>query len=369
MDGELNVEALAEPTLTFVSLELQDGTSFTNPQGSGTHPSGENLKFTWLLGNEADTVWNPSASLRLDAGLFGDCTPVDPVGKGEVAPVVCNVVIDGDMAPMSEPSFTVVLNDAGVEQSTTVGLLVAANEQVDWDIGAIPLFTTGQERQITLEITNTGNTPLQRQLTVNAPSSWSASVDGTDIVDLEVGESVLVRLDVRADSPGDASISLELAQSTSSSATYAFTVSSTGEPVGTSGESGLNTSLAVALLGAILIAAFAVLGVQMLRGRDGAPSVKAMPGVTPLPLPSVSPGAAQAASMPAAAPVAAAAPQIASSTPPPMCWTCRQPITTALMGCPSCGARYHADGFNGCKAQEISNCVNCDAPASTFVRV
>ena len=367
--GELNVEALAEPTLTFVSLELQDGTTFTNPQGSGTHPSGENLKFTWLLGNEADTVWNPSASLRLDAGLFGDCTPVEPVGKGEVAPVVCNLVIDGDMAPMSEPSFTVVLNDAGVEQSTTVGLLVAANEQVDWDIGAIPLFTTGQERQITLEITNTGNTPLQRQLAVNAPSSWSASVDGTDIVDLEVGESVLVRLDVRADSPGEALISLELTQSTSSSATYAFTVSSTGEPVGTSGESGLNTSLAVALLGAILLAAFAVLGVQMLRGRDGAPSVKAMPGVTPLPLPSVSPGAAQAAPIPAATTVAAAAPQTASSTPPPMCWTCRQPITTAVMGCPSCGARYHADGFNGCKAQEISNCVNCDAPASTFVRV
>ena len=46
--GELNVEALAEPTLTFVSLELQDGTTFTNPQGSCTHPSGENLKFTWL---------------------------------------------------------------------------------------------------------------------------------------------------------------------------------------------------------------------------------------------------------------------------------------------------------------------------------
>ena len=30
--GQLNVEALPEPTLTFVSLELQDGTTFTNPK-------------------------------------------------------------------------------------------------------------------------------------------------------------------------------------------------------------------------------------------------------------------------------------------------------------------------------------------------
>ncbi|MEC9212435.1 MAG: S8 family serine peptidase, partial [Candidatus Thermoplasmatota archaeon] len=211
--GQLNVEALPEPTLTFVSLELQDGTTFTNPQGSGTHPSGENLKFTWLLSNEAETVWNPSASLRLDAGLFGDCTPVEPVGKGDVSPVVCNLVIDQDMAPMSEPSFTVILNDGGIEETTNVGLLVATNEQVAWDLDAVPLFTTGQEREITVEITNVGNTPFQRQLVVGAPEAWSASIDGEDIVDLDVGQSSLMRISLRADSPGEASISLSLAQS------------------------------------------------------------------------------------------------------------------------------------------------------------
>ena len=365
---------MAEPTLTFVGLELQDGTTFANPQGAGTHPSGENLKFTWLLGNGADTVWNPSASLRLDAGLFGDCTPVEAVGKGEVVPVVCSVVIDGDMAPMSEPSFTVVLNDAGVEQSTTVGLLVAANEQVAWDIGAVPQFTTGQERQITLEITNTGNTALQRQLVVEVPAAWSASVDGTDIVDLDVGQSVLVRLDVRADSPGDASISLELAQSTAPTASFSFAVSSTGEPIGTSGDSGLNTSLAIALLGVILLAAFAVLGVQMLRGRDDSTAMKAMPGAHPMPRPAAAPFVAQPAPAVAVVPAAVPVPQTTSttqsvpSTPPPMCWTCRQPVATAMMGCPSCGARYHADGLNGCGANEITACVNCNAPASSFVQ-
>lgn len=294
-------------------------------------------------------------------------------------PVVCNVVIDGEMAPMSEPSFTVVLNDAGVEQSTTVGLLVAVNEQVEWDIGAVPQLTTGQERQITLEITNIGNTPLQRQLLVETPSDWSASVDGTDIVDLDIGQSVLVRLDVRADSPGEASISLELAQSTASTASFAFTVSSTGEPIGTSGESGLNTSLAIALLGAILLVAFAFLGIQVLRGKDASSGPKAMPSVLPMPLPGAAPAAqpapgalvSPATTVPSAivpAPQATTSAPAAQTTPPPMCWTCRQPVTTAMVGCPSCGARYHGDGFNGCGAQEIPACVNCQAPASSFVQ-
>jgi hypothetical protein len=266
-----------------------------------------------------------------------------------------------------------------VEQSTTVGLLVAVNEQVAWDLGAVPLFTTGQERQITLEITNTGNTPLQRQLLVDAPSAWSASVDGTDIVNLDLGQSVLVRLDVRADSPGEASISLELAQSTASTASFAFTVSSTGEPVGTSGESGLNTPLAIALLGAILLVAFAFLGVQVLRGKDEPSGPQAMPGVLPMPLPGAAPAAQPAAdalvspamtvpSTTVPAPQATTPAPAVPSTPPPMCWTCRQPVTTAMVGCPSCGARYHADGFNGCSAQAIPACVNCQAPASSFVQ-
>ncbi|MEE3084579.1 MAG: CARDB domain-containing protein, partial [Candidatus Thermoplasmatota archaeon] len=370
--GQLNVEALPEPTLTFVSLELQDGTTFTNPQGSGTHPSGENLKFTWLLSNEAETVWNPSASLRLDAGLFGDCTPVEPVGKGDVSPVVCNLVIDQDMAPMSEPSFTVILNDGGIEETTNVGLLVATNEQVAWGLDAVPLFTTGQEREITVEITNVGNTPFQRQLVVGAPEAWSASIDGEDIVDLDVGQSSLMRISLRADSPGEASISLSLAQSPASEATYGFTVTSSGEPIGTSSESGLNSALTVGLLVLVLLVAFGFLGAQVIRNRNGPRPTSAAPvfhPVLPVPVsqsPAVPLAAPQPASpVPAKVPAAPSAP--AATAPPPMCWTCRQPVTTAMIGCPSCGARYHADGFNGCGAHEIETCVNCGAASSTFV--
>ncbi len=378
-EGYLTVEVLPEPTLTFLGLELQDGTMFDTIQGGGAHPSGENLKFTWLVSNEAETAWNPSASLQLDPDLFGDCQPVNAVVKGEVSPVVCNVLIAANMAPMSEPSFTLVLNDGGVERTTTVGLLVAANEQVSWDIGAVPMFTTGQERQVTLELTNTGNTPLQRQLVVEGPEKWSVSIDGNDIINVEIGQSVLVRLNVRADSPGTADIVVSLAQSTASEPTYSFAASSTGEPVGTSGESGLNSALTIALLGAVLLVAFALLGIQMLRGRgDSIPK----PGHLPLPVPgqpviplqtSTTPVSTQIQAAGGVAPLVhlatsgapAAAP---TASPPPMCWTCREPISTAMVGCPSCGARYHGDGFNGCEANQIEACVNCGAPSSAFVK-
>ena len=321
--------------------------------------------FTWLLSNEAETVWRPSASLQLDAGLFGECTPVDEVGLGDVSPVVCNVLIAANMAPMSEPSFTLVLNDAGVDYTTTVGLLVAPNEQVSWDIGAVPVFTTGQERQVTVEITNTGNTALQRQVVVNAPSTWSVSVDGSDILDLNVGQSALVRLNVRADSPGSETVSLELSQSTAAQPTFTFAVSSTGEPTGTGGESGLDSTLAVALLMAVLFVAFAALGVQVLRNRDETeqtPSVHALPVPVHAPPVPAQPAPQAAVSQPSAADTTP------SSATPPMCWTCRQPITSAMIGCPACGARYHADAAGGCTAPNIEACVNCGGPSSAFVK-
>jgi uncharacterized membrane protein len=378
-EGYLTVEVLPEPTLTFIGLELEDGTMFDTLQGGGAHPSGENLKFTWLASNQAETAWNPSASLQLTPGLFGDCTPVGAVVKGEVSPVVCNVLIAANMAPMSEPSFTLVLDDGVVERTTTVGLLVSANEQVSWDIGSVPLFTTGQERQVTLELTNTGNIPLQRQLVVEGPEKWSVSIDGTDILDLEMGQSVLVRLDVRADSPGLADITVRLAQSTASESTFSFTASSTGEPIGTSGESGLDSALSIALLGAVLLVAFAFLGIQMLRGREGASS---HPGHLSLPMPgqpvvplqtSTMSVSAQTQATVAVAPVvhpvtSAATTGPSTASPLPMCWTCREPISTAMVGCPSCGARYHGDGFNGCEANQIDACVNCGGPSSAFVK-
>jgi uncharacterized membrane protein len=368
-EGSLEVEVLPEPELTFVGLELADGTTFGTPAAGGSHPSGEAMTFTWLLSNAAETVWAPSASLQLDQGLFGDCTPVDSVGQNDVVPVVCSILIASNLLPMAEPSFTLKLSDGGVDLTKTVGLLVAANEEVAWDVGNVPLFSTGEAKQITVEITNTGNTPLQRQVMVTEPEDWSVEVDGNDIVSLDVGQATLVRLTVRGDVPGSASIGLSLSQSTASQASYSVVVTAEGEPIGTSANAGLSTTVAIALFVAILLVAFAALGIQAMRSRsdplssfNSAPPLGAVAApvmVQPKPTVPVMPARAAAAPTPLPTPAA---------TPPPMCWTCRQPITTAMLGCPSCGARYHSDGTAGCQASTVQRCVNCQASAEHFVK-
>ncbi len=364
-EGQVTVEVLPEPTLTFVGLELSDGTTFSSPMGAGSHPSGEAMTFTWLLGNDGETTWSPSASLQLDQGLFGDCTPVQPVAFNGVSPVVCNILVAANSPPLSEPAFTLVLSGGGVDLSTTVGLLVAANEEVAWDVSSVPSFVTGETRQLTVKITNTGNTPFQRQLVVTPAASWTASVDGNDIVDLAVGQSTLVRINVRGDAPGSGTIGLELSQSTARQATYSIAVQSTGEPVGTSGSAGLSTTMVVALLGAVLLVSFAALGVIAMRGgrRNGKAGLPNMPGVgLPMPVPH------RPAAAPTSPAVASATSTATAVTAGPVCWTCRRTITGAAVGCPSCGARYHADSTTGCGAPSEQTCLNCQSPASTFVR-
>lgn len=342
----LEVEVLPNPELAFVGLEFSDGTTYGTPQGPGSHPSGQSMKFTWLLSNDAQTAWSPSASLELESMMFGDCTPVESVGVGQVVPVVCNVLISASTPPLSEPSFTLTLADNGVELSTTIGLLVAENEQVTWDIGAVPSFNTGEQRQVTVELTNSGNTPLQRQLRALNTENWAVSVDGNDLLELEVGQSTLVRLNIRADAPGEASISLELVDSPSTQSTYSFGVTATGEPVGTSPSSGLSTTVAISLVGVVLVVAFLILGLQTRRNRaeSMAPMMPKAVVQTPMPLPVPS-----------------------TSAQSPICWSCRKPVTGQARGCPTCGARYHADGEGGCQAAELSQCTNCQASAEHFV--
>jgi len=273
-------------------------------------------------------------------------------------PLVCTVLIADSLAPMAEPAFTLRLNGNGVELTTNVGLLVAENEQVTWDVGQVPAFVTGETRQLRVEVENTGNLPLQRQLRVEAPDGWTASVDGDDIVSLEVGQSVLVRLDVRADLPGEGELSVLLSESPATDAVLSIAVSATGEPVGTSSSSGLTGATAA---GAAVLAILVLLGVAVVRRRTpevpqavptpmvGTPTLKPVPAV-PVVAPVVAPAAAPAA------------------TPAPMCWACRAPVTHAAVGCPSCGARYHGAASPGCNAGRLTTCNNCGAAASTFIQ-
>ncbi len=355
-EGELNVEVLANPSLTFASLELEDGTTYSSPEGEGSHPTGSAMKFTWLLTNTADVTWTPSVSLQTDDGLFGDCSISSAVGTNQFVPVSCSVLIANGALPLAEPSFTLTLDGGGVALSQTVGLLVAENEVASWEVDNVPTFTTGNSGQVIVEITNTGNTRFQRQVTVDAGSEWSASVDGTDLVDLEVGQSTLVRLDLRADLPGETTVTLSLVGSDDLSRNFSFSATSQGEPVGSSLTSGLDTtSVVIGLL--VLLAVLGGLGAVILRrpsqGQSGA--------ITPMNKQMVFNPVQGKTSPPASN-------SEVSATSAPICWACRQPILGPAVGCPTCGARYHNDGSSNCNAEQLEACVNCSGSSEHFVQ-
>ena len=353
--GDLVVETLAAPSLTFAGLELSDGTTFSTPQASGSHPTGEAMEFTWLVTNEATTPWSPSVSLQTDSGLFGDCTFSETVELSQFVPVTCSILIANGALPFAEPSFTLTLEGEGVTLTKTVGLLVGENEVAGWSVGSVPEFKTGDDEQVVIEITNLGNTRFERQVRVNAGDGWAGSIDGSDIIELEVGQSTLVRLDLRADQPGETTVTLSLVGSEDSSATFSFPATSKGEPVGSSLTSGLSsTSTLLGLV--VLLAILGAFGIIVQRRNPGPQNEPMLPTKTHpgygVPQPTVT---------------APPAPAVAA-TPAPICWSCREPVIGPTRGCPACGARYHGIAHGGCEATQLAQCVNCSGSSEHFVQ-
>ena len=344
--GQFEVEILPEPTLQFVTLVLEDGTSWTNPLGPGSHPSGQPLVFTWLVSNTADVEWSPEVTLSLDQGLFGECSSVDPVGYNDVSPVVCTVLIPSTMAPLSEPSFSVTLIGSGVERTEQVGLYVASVMDASWVQERTVAFQTGTESMLEVTLTNTGNSPFSHQLDAEASQGWSVSIDGNDIADLQPGQSMTVRLLVEASRPGTGTIELNLVES-GAVLTPAVTleVESKGEPTATSGG-----SLPIGVLGPVVFLLLAGILVFMIVRKSRSSQTT---GLAPLPL------AGQAGMPPAV--------QQPSTPTGPMCWSCRQTINGPMQGCPGCGARYHRSGTPGCSSGELEVCANCDVRVADFV--
>ena len=344
--GQFEVEVLPEPTLQFVSLVLEDGTSWTNPLGPGSHPSGQPLVFTWLVSNTADVEWSPEVTLSLDQGLFGECSSVDPVGYNDVSPVVCTVLIPSTMAPLSEPSFIVTLIGSGVERTEQVGLYVASVMDASWVQERTVAFQTGTESMLEVTLTNTGNSPFSHQLDVEASQGWSVSIDGNDIADLQPGQSMTVRLLVEASRPGTGTIGLNLVES-GAVLTPAVTleVESQGEPTATSGG-----DLPIGVLGPVVFILLAGILVFMIVRKSRSSQTT---GLAHLPMPgqAVIPPAVQQPSTPTG----------------PMCWSCRQTIEGPMQGCPGCGARYHRSGTPGCSSGELEVCANCAVSVADFV--
>ncbi|MDA1130847.1 MAG: S8 family serine peptidase [archaeon] len=370
--GYIDVEILAQPTLDFASLQLADGTSYGHPLGTGSHPSGESLNFTWLVGNNADVDWEPSVSVTLDPGLFGECQNVGVVGYLEFQLLQCSILISGNMAPKSEPSFTVVLRGNGVEYVEQVGLYVASVESATWDASRNEKFTTGEVEAVSIDVTNSGNVAWSYKIQATASENWYCEVVGNDVISLEAGQSKVVRINVRADRPGDGTITLQFEQSNSlSNPSVSFDVSAEGEPTGTASESFINNGVAISIILVILSLIGVVLYKNSKSEEKNFPLINKLTtaSANQLASPKAAPLPQTFTPQPIIEPIQAIEEeQENDSQPVTMCWLCKSPVIEDIVGCPSCGARYHGITIDGCDISQLEHCANCQALASKFIK-
>ena len=336
--------------------------------GSGSHPSGESLNFTWLVGNNADVDWEPSVSVTLDPGLFGECRNIGVVGYLQFQLLQCSILISGNMAPLSEPTFTLILNGNGVEYREQFSLYVASVESAIWSAERNEKFETGITETLSIDVTNSGNVAWSYKINTEASADWFSEIIGNDVITLEAGQSKVVRVNVRADRPGDGTITLQFEEShLLVNPSVSFDVSAEGEPTGTGSESFINNGIAMIAVLVLL----SIIGVVLYRNNittnkkelqpinnlsSPSPNQKALPTIAPLP----------GTFAPVAA-ISAEVEQQDNTQSTVMCWICKLPASEDILGCPSCGARYHGTAKDGCDISQIEHCTNCQAPVIDFI--
>ena len=342
-EGDLNVIEEAKPVLTL--------TGFTNSQGDTILeiPTGApGFVGHWLIFNDGSSDWTPSLSVDLpDSTWEGICDPVGLIPAGGSAEANCIVIAPNFAMAGWQPEIGLTINADGIERSASAFISVDASPSVIWTTLSMEESMEGQSSLLHFEILNTGNTVIQERITIDAPKGCSAEVEGVDIVDLAIGESQSIRVQIVPDSPGEVSIELGFEDSNTPGSTHSSTVDVASDPSRSTG-SGAGTTIAVIGLLIFIVAGLAVAGLLILRLRDGdSPTSMAPP-----------PPSAFSASAPSVTPL--------KSTPEVVCWGCNKPIGGTRRACPKCGARYHESGY-ACSASALVICRNCQADVNTFV--
>ena len=387
--NDLIIQIYAKPTLQFSRLTYADFSTYPTYSGSGSHPAGQILEFDWVLGNSADIEWTPVLSIQEDEDLSVQCSSLATLAKDDEIDFSCYVLIDSESEPYSQPSFTIELSGDGAQFSETVSLYIASVEKVSWQGLSSNTFNTGEEKSVQILVTNTGNIPFNHRLEVTSDDDWKVVVDGEDILDLQVGESANVRFLITAKEPGFSAISLgfktvEVPEMSS----FQFNVSSTGES-----EDSASGSLPLVTASLLVVVLLVIIGltVALLKPKQQQQQIRPLPmpnmnnnaainkpANLPKSLPKIAPmGGSPAVVMQVAQAKIQTQPTVqstisptsteASNSPPPICWSCRNPIEGVILGCPSCGARYHGEGSESCDVSKLEKCVSCSGSTSEFI--
>ena len=331
----IDVTILAEPVLTFASVEIE-GETWNNIFGPGQHPTGVAINYTWVVENLQDTNWNPSVTLQLENNMLGDCTSPGIVTKGDVKAMTCTILISAMADAGTEPEFTVQLSGDQITVNETVTMFVALTKELSWKIDSLGVLQTGTPSTIQITVTNTGNSLVSGTIESQSTSSLSVEFEGVDIVNLDAGQSQKIRLVVTSSKPGTSTVELSVSGADDvTDSSFSLEISSEGEEID-DGSSSLGNTVLWSFLILIPIIVLIPL-VTILRGKRNN---------IPAPIPATAPAGG-----------AFSETQQQDTTP---CFSCRQPILSGMLGCPSCGARYHS-------VCNVNSCVNCGADASTFV--
>lgn len=333
----LEVLALPQPELTFKSLEFEDGRTFDHPFGPGSHPADQQLIFTWLLTNDAETTWSPDLSISLSQGLFGDCLDVTRVASGDVVPVVCSIIIPSTIEVGSQPDFSFTLSGDDVSLVEGTSLLVAESRGVDWKITGLSNIDDSGSGTIQVRLTNTGNVQLSHRLEVQTTEGLTASLVEEDIVNMVAGDSQQFTVVLTGSATGSQQLTFKLTGtqdvSTPTTTVDIDVTASFSESVSNS-QTLLYSSIGIILVAVLL---FGIITARLKKESEViSPEQKALPSIV-------------------------------QQQPAVMCWSCHGPIVGPMQGCPGCGARYHTNGTENCEAQSLEACANCGASVEQFV--
>ena len=335
--SDLEVLALPEPELTFKSLDFEDGRTFDHPFGPGSHPADQELIFTWLLTNDAETVWRPDISISLSQGLFGDCLDVTQVASGDVVPVICSIIIPSTIEVGSQPDFSFTLSGDDVSLVEGTSLLVAESRGVDWKITGLSTIDDSGSGTIQIRLTNTGNVQLSHRLEVQTTEGLTASLVEEDIVNIVAGDSQQFTVVITGLATGLQQITFQLTgtqEVSTSTTTVDIDVTASFSETKSNSQTLLYSSIG------IILVAFILLGILFARSKKESDVISPDPKTLP---------------------------SVVQQQPAVMCWSCHGPITGPMQGCPSCGARYHTKGVGNCDADSLEACANCGASVELFV--
>ena len=337
-DGNLNVTELAKPVLSFVGITDSMGQDISEiPAGA------PGFIAQWLLFNDGSSSWTPGLSLDLpDSTWQGVCDPIAEIAGGDSSPVSCIITAPDIAMGGWEPEVGLTIDADGVEKSASAFMTVASNPNVMWSTLSIDEFIEGQSSLVHFEIKNQGNTVIEEKITIETPSGWSAEIQESSIIEIGIEESQAIRVSITPDSSGEGTIQLGFENSQIAGSAHSVTLVVAKDPTRATG-SGVETTIAIVLLLAFIVAGLAFSGLLIARLReDNQPknSVMKAPPATAFRPPEKTSGI--------------------------VCWGCNQPISGIRRACPGCGARYHSSE-HACAASQLTVCRNCQADVSTFV--